>query len=411
MIALLHARHARADVDDDARALVAEDRREEPLGILARERVLVGVADAGRLDLDEHLALLRPLEVDRLDRERLPCAVGDGGACFHGDATVTRRAAAGKSTMLRRRGSRAQRNAGARRRRPRATTRRASSRRRPPEIDATERFPARDPEGARRARAHGRQRARRSSAAPAAGVVAYALAMQEVARACASTAVTMAVTNMVGEVIARFGTDAQKQRYCPRLASGEYVAGAFALERARGRQRSRRHAHDRAARRRRLGHRRREAVDHERRVRRRHRRVGAHRRPRDEREGHLVLPRRGRDAGPQGRQAPRTRWASAGRTPCRSRSTTAACPASALLGEENGGFKIAMMALDGGRIGIASQAIGIARAALDESVAVREGSQAVRQAHRRVPGHPVEARRHADRARRGAPALRCARRG
>jgi alkylation response protein AidB-like acyl-CoA dehydrogenase len=41
---------------------------------------------------------------------------------------------------------------------------------------------------------------------------------------------------------------------------------------------------------------------------------------------------------------------------------------SALLGELNGGFKIAMMALDGGRIGISAQAIGIARAALDESV-------------------------------------------
>ncbi|MFK5047711.1 acyl-CoA dehydrogenase family protein, partial [Klebsiella pneumoniae] len=39
----------------------------------------------------------------------------------------------------------------------------------------------------------------------------------------------------------------------------------------------------------------------------------------------------------------------------------------ALLGEENGGFKIAMMALDGGRIGIASQAIGIATAALEEA--------------------------------------------
>jgi alkylation response protein AidB-like acyl-CoA dehydrogenase len=39
-----------------------------------------------------------------------------------------------------------------------------------------------------------------------------------------------------------------------------------------------------------------------------------------------------------------------------------------MLGAENEGFKIAMMALDGGRIGIASQAIGIARAALEESV-------------------------------------------
>jgi alkylation response protein AidB-like acyl-CoA dehydrogenase len=44
-------------------------------------------------------------------------------------------------------------------------------------------------------------------------------------------------------------------------------------------------------------------------------------------------------------------------------------PASALLGEENRGFRIAMMALDGGRLGIASQAIGIASAALEETVA------------------------------------------
>src|SRR4029079_2248787 len=44
-------------------------------------------------------------------------------------------------------------------------------------------------------------------------------------------------------------------------------------------------------------------------------------------------------------------------------------PGSALLGDLTGGFKIAMMALDGGRIGISSQAIGIARAALEESVA------------------------------------------
>src|SRR5207302_11156639 len=39
----------------------------------------------------------------------------------------------------------------------------------------------------------------------------------------------------------------------------------------------------------------------------------------------------------------------------------------ALLGREGEGFKIAMMALDGGRIGIASQAVGIGRAALEQS--------------------------------------------
>ena len=40
----------------------------------------------------------------------------------------------------------------------------------------------------------------------------------------------------------------------------------------------------------------------------------------------------------------------------------------ALLGEENRGFQIAMDTLDGGRIGIASQAVGIGRACLEASV-------------------------------------------
>ncbi|ADI00670.1 acyl-CoA dehydrogenase [Salisediminibacterium selenitireducens] len=39
------------------------------------------------------------------------------------------------------------------------------------------------------------------------------------------------------------------------------------------------------------------------------------------------------------------------------------------LGEEGEGFKIAMMTLDGGRNGIAAQAVGIAQGALDEAVA------------------------------------------
>lgn len=43
-------------------------------------------------------------------------------------------------------------------------------------------------------------------------------------------------------------------------------------------------------------------------------------------------------------------------------------PDSAVVGNVGDGFKVAMATLDGGRIGIASQALGIARAALDESV-------------------------------------------
>ncbi len=43
-------------------------------------------------------------------------------------------------------------------------------------------------------------------------------------------------------------------------------------------------------------------------------------------------------------------------------------PKENLLGEEGKGFKIAMMTLDGGRIGIASQALGIAQGAINETV-------------------------------------------
>jgi len=60
------------------------------------------------------------------------------------------------------------------------------------------------------------------------GAVAYVLAMMEIAKACASTAVTMSVTNLACEPLLGFGTDEQKQRLLAPLASGEWL-GAFAL--------------------------------------------------------------------------------------------------------------------------------------------------------------------------------------
>jgi alkylation response protein AidB-like acyl-CoA dehydrogenase len=61
-----------------------------------------------------------------------------------------------------------------------------------------------------------------------AGYLAYALAVEELAKVDAGTAVTLSVHSMICSAIARLGTDEQKKRWLPRLASGDTIA-AFAL--------------------------------------------------------------------------------------------------------------------------------------------------------------------------------------
>jgi alkylation response protein AidB-like acyl-CoA dehydrogenase len=204
----------------------------------------------------------------------------------------------------------------------------------------------------------------------AAGAVSYALAMQEVARACASTAVTMAVTNMVGEVIARFGTEEQRKAHCPKLASNEYAAGAFALSEPEAGSDPGGMSTTAT----------REGGEWILRGAKQWITSGAH-------AGVMVVWARTGDRATH----PGTRGISCflveGGAPglkvgkaedklgIRGSNTVplefdgVRVKESALLGEPEGGFKIAMMALDGGRIGISAQAIGIARAALGEAVA------------------------------------------
>jgi alkylation response protein AidB-like acyl-CoA dehydrogenase len=202
-----------------------------------------------------------------------------------------------------------------------------------------------------------------------AGAVAYALAMQEVSRACASTAVTMAVTNMVGEVVAAFGTEAQKERVCPRLSSGEWVAGSFALSEPEagsdpggmsttatrdGNGFSLRGAKQWIT----SGAFANIFV------------VWARTAPRETHPGARGVTCFLVEGGTPGLRIGRAE----DKMGIRGSSTVALefddckIPASALLGDPEGGFKIAMMALDGGRVGISAQALGLARAALEESV-------------------------------------------
>ncbi|MCC7418020.1 MAG: acyl-CoA dehydrogenase family protein [Acidobacteria bacterium] len=59
--------------------------------------------------------------------------------------------------------------------------------------------------------------------------VSYALAIEAIARASATVAVSLSVTNsLVGDLVAHFGTETQRDRWLRRLASGE-ILGAFAL--------------------------------------------------------------------------------------------------------------------------------------------------------------------------------------
>ncbi len=203
-----------------------------------------------------------------------------------------------------------------------------------------------------------------------AGVVSYALAMMEVARGCASTAVTMAVTNMVGEVIHTFGSPEQRELHVPKLTSGEYVAGAFALSEPgagsdpAGMQTQATPTDDGWV------------LDGQKQwitsgseagvmvVWARTDEAGA-------RRGHkgisCFLVERGTPGLQIGKKEDKlglraSETVALGFTECR-------VPKSALLGREGEGFKIAMMALDGGRIGISSQAIGIATAAHEAAIA------------------------------------------
>lgn len=198
-----------------------------------------------------------------------------------------------------------------------------------------------------------------------AGAVAYALAMMEISAACASTSVAMAVTNMCAEMISRFGTDVQRKRFVPPLVTGEAVAGAFAL--------SEPHCGSDASALKTLA------------VRKGNAFVlngskqwitsGAY-------AGVMLVWARTAGQGNRGIST----FIVSGKTPgihvgraedklgLRASNTVGLTfenclvPEDQLLGREGDGFKLAMVALDGGRIGIASQACGVARAALAASI-------------------------------------------
>lgn len=196
------------------------------------------------------------------------------------------------------------------------------------------------------------------------GVIAYSLAITEIAKGCASHAVTTSVTNMVSEVINEFGQDEIKRRHLPKLCNGEYPAGSFALTEP--------HAGSDAA----------------------NIRTSAVRRndtyilngtkafiTSGEVSGVTVVwavternSRKGKgisaflvEKGSPGFKVGKAEEKMGHRASALNELIFEDCviPANCLLGKASEGFKIAMMELDGGRIGIGSLSVGVGFAAID----------------------------------------------
>ncbi|MFS8513723.1 MAG: acyl-CoA dehydrogenase [Planifilum fulgidum] len=197
--------------------------------------------------------------------------------------------------------------------------------------------------------------------------ISYILALEEISRVSATVGVIVAVHTSVGTFpILRYGTEEQKKKYVTRLARGEYL-GAFALTEP--------HAGSNAAA-----------------IRTRATRVG------DkyildgskifitnakEADVYITFAVTDPDKGPKGITAFIVEKGTPGfsfgkkeqKLGIRSSPTleilfdNCRIPAENRLGEEGEGFKIAMMTLDGGRNGIAAQAVGIAQGAFDAALA------------------------------------------
>ncbi len=207
--------------------------------------------------------------------------------------------------------------------------------------------------------------------------VAYALAVEELSAACAATGVIFSAhASLATWPILGLGTEAQRQHYLPRMASGEWI-GCFALSEPNS-------GSDAGS------------------IRTTARRDGEH----------YVLngsknfitnapaasvaivfasldPGRGNkglaafivETGWPGWEVVRVeeKMGIRGAHSAQLAFTDLRVPRQNLLGEEYGGFKVAMKTLDGGRIGIAAQAVGIARAALDDSLAYAQQRRAFGQ--------------------------------
>lgn len=198
-----------------------------------------------------------------------------------------------------------------------------------------------------------------------AGTVSYSLALQEIAYACASTAVTMSVANLSTEPLLHFGNREQQEKYLLPLAAGEKL-GAFAITETEA-------GSDPSS----MTTRAEEKDDH---YLINGRKIFitngsyadvinliARTDPQKGNRGlSAFLIEKGMPGFTIGKREEKMGLHASDTVElvfddCR-------VPKRNLLGKKGQGFKVAMVALDSGRIGIASQSLGIARACLDEAV-------------------------------------------
>ena len=199
-----------------------------------------------------------------------------------------------------------------------------------------------------------------------ADTVSYVIAIEELAKACASTAIVMAVQNsLVCAGLEKFGTEEQKEKYLRPLARGEKI-GAFALtEPGAGCDSA---AQLTTAVRSGDGY----VINGTKHFitngsfadivilfamtdkAQKHRGIS----------GFIV--EKGTPGFTVGKEE--HKMGIRGSNTCELVFTEVHVPATARLGEEGQGFKIAMTVLDAGRIGVAAQAVGIAQAAYEAAV-------------------------------------------
>lgn len=196
--------------------------------------------------------------------------------------------------------------------------------------------------------------------------IAYAIAVEEISRVDASTSIGMSVhTSLCSWPIFKYGTEEQKQKYLVPLAQGVKV-GAFGLTEPNA-------GTD-------VGNASTTAVkDGDSYILNGTKVFNTNG---GEAEVELVFAKTNKEAGLKGMSAFIIEKGSPGlsfgkkETKMGIRASVqrevimvnAKTPAANLVGKEGDGFKIAMTALDGGRIGIAAQAVGIAQGALDAAI-------------------------------------------